>query len=262
MNEWHEKLQKYRTIKAYASKVIKFAMKRGYISNNPFDLVDLPGTKQEKKQSFNNENFYSKEQLNEFLNILENENNFKIYVFFRLLAYSGVRKGEAFALHWGDIDFENNEIVINKAVTRGSTNNLYIKSTKTGIGRILKMDDKTMHLLKEWQSKQRIIFGDLINTNPNNQLVFSNNKNNLVQPTKAQQWIKSVQDKYNLHKITPHGLRHTHCSLLFEAGATLKEVQDRLGHNDVQTTLNIYAHVTKKAQKNAINKFNKFLNED
>ncbi|OEG15772.1 hypothetical protein BCR25_18670 [Enterococcus termitis] len=43
-----------------------------------------------------------------------------------------------------------------------------------------------------------------------------------------------------------HGFRYTHCSLLFEAGATIKEVQDRLGHSDVQTTMNIYTHVSKE----------------
>lgn len=49
----------------------------------------------------------------------------------------------------------------------------------------------------------------------------------------------SVITKHSLKKITPHGLRHTHCSLLFEAGASIKEVQNRLGHSDVKTTLDI-----------------------
>ncbi|UQW99052.1 tyrosine-type recombinase/integrase [Rummeliibacillus sp. G93] len=57
-----------------------------------------------------------------------------------------------------------------------------------------------------------------------------------------------------------HGLRHTHCSLLFEAGAKIKEVQDCLGHNDIQTTMNIYTHVSAKAKENAIQKFEKNLN--
>ncbi|WP_217581620.1 tyrosine-type recombinase/integrase [Lysinibacillus sp. GbtcB16] len=68
-----------------------------------------------------------------------------------------------------------------------------------------------------------------------------------------------LQEKYNLEKITTHGLRHTHYSLLFEAGATIKEVQDRLGHTDVQTTMNIYTHVTEKAKEVAAEKFAKYM---
>ena len=91
------------------------------------------------------------------------------------------------------------------------------------------------------------------------QLVFSNEHNEYLQPTKTRKWILHVQDKYKLGTITTHGLRHTHCSLLFEAGASLKEVQDRLGHTDVQTTMNIYAHVTKKAKEEAILKFANYI---
>lgn len=79
-----------------------------------------------------------------------------------------------------------------------------------------------------------------------------------MQPTKTCKWLEHVLTKYNLPKITTHGFRHTHCSLLFEAGANLKEVQDRLGHSDVQT-MNIYAHVTKKAKEEAIQKFASYL---
>lgn len=52
--------------------------------------------------------------------------------------------------------------------------------------------------------------------------------NEYLQPTKTRKWILHVQKKYKLGTITTNGLRHTHCSLLFEAGASLKEVQDRL----------------------------------
>ncbi|WP_342503474.1 tyrosine-type recombinase/integrase [Lysinibacillus sp. FSL L8-0126] len=56
-----------------------------------------------------------------------------------------------------------------------------------------------------------------------------------------------MQSKHSIKRVSPHGLRYTHCSLLFEVEASIKEVQDRLGHSDVKTTLDIYTHVTKKA---------------
>jgi len=89
--------------------------------------------------------------------------------------------------------------------------------------------------------------------------VFSNEKNEFLQPTKTRKWLIQVQVKFNLKKITTHGLRHTHCSLLFEAGASIKEVQDRLGHSDIKTTMDIYTHVTQKAKEGAIQKFENYL---
>ncbi|MGX7150584.1 tyrosine-type recombinase/integrase [Enterococcus ureasiticus] len=76
------------------------------------------------------------------------------------------------------------------------------------------------------------------------QLIFSNLQNDYLQPTITRKYIKQVCEKYELKEITTHGFRHTHCSLFFESGATIKEVQERLRHSDVQTTVNIYAHVT------------------
>ncbi|TFU31177.1 integrase [Streptococcus acidominimus] len=65
--------------------------------------------------------------------------------------------------------------------------------------------------------------------------------------------------KYNLPTIKPHGFRHTHISLLFEAGASLKEVQERVGHEDIKTTMNIYTHVTENIKEKTAEKFAQFL---
>lgn len=262
VDDWSTKLVNFRMVKSYAAKVIDFAIKRGYLQNNPFSLIEMPNPK--KNKSLDNiekiENFYTKEQLNTFLKCLESEPDFKVYAFFRLLAFSGMRKGEAFALTWKDIDFKDNMIRINKALSRGKNNRLYVKSTKTGDTRLLKMEEKTMTILKEWKKKQRqdyLVLG--INTLHPDQLVFSNLKNEFLQPTKSREWIKKIQIKYNLPEITTHGLRHTHCSILFEAGVSLKAVQNRLGHSDAQTTMNIYAHVSKEVQVGAIQQFDNYV---
>lgn len=242
--------------------MLDFAVKRGYIPINPFTLVDMPTAKKEDiENEEEEENFYTKEQLIQFLECLEKEDNYKSYTLFRLLAFSGMRKGEALALTWNDVNFKTNEIRINKALSRGTNNRLYIKSTKTGIARTIKKDENSMSILQEWKKKQKqdyLILG--YNTLKPKQLVFANETNTYLQPTKTRKWIVQVQEKYKLEKITTHGLRHTHCSLLFEAGASIKEVQDRLGHTDVQTTMNIYAHVTQKAKEEVIQKFEKYLN--
>lgn len=262
VNDWAKKLKNISKVKAYASRVFNFAVKRDFVQKNPFDLVELPRKRNKPLPDETDEkNFYTREQLIKFLSCLEKETNVKAYVLFRLLAFSGMRKGEALALTWRDINFKTKEIRINKALSRGKNSKLYIKSTKTNEARTIKMDEKTMGVLRMWKKKQKEDYFKLgFNTSKPSQLVFSNEKNEFIQPSKTREWILYVQEKYNLKKVTTHGLRHTHCSLLFEAGATLKEVQDRLGHSDIKTTMNIYTHVTKKAQEQAIQKFSSYVN--
>lgn len=261
VNTWASKVKHFVELKAYAARIFQFAMKRGYTQNNPMVLVETPlirknVTDQDEKL----ENFYPKEELKEFLSCLQKDGKYKIYALFRLLAYSGMRMGEAIALTWEDLNFKDNEIRISKSIARGLKAKQYVKTTKSGHSRTIKMDEGTMAILKEWKKYQQIDYLKLgFNTLQPNQLVFSNTKNTYLQPSTIRKWIVRVQAKYNLNEITTHGLRHTHCSLLFEAGASIKEVQDRLGHADAKITMNIYAHVSKKSQEVAVQKFEKFM---
>ncbi|MEK4284186.1 tyrosine-type recombinase/integrase [Ureibacillus sp. FSL K6-0165] len=205
VNSWAEKLKKFRTVKSYTAKVLDFAIKRGYIQSNPFDYVDMP-KKIKREYNFVNqnkvENYYTREQLVAFLTCLEKENDYKLFAFFRLLAFTGMRKGEAFALTWDDINFKAHEITINKAISRGKDNKLYLKSTKKGDTRTIKIDDKTMAVLTEWKKIQKQEYLKLgFNTTKTNQLVFSNTENQFVQPSKTHDWFKKILKKYNLPNI-------------------------------------------------------------
>lgn len=260
-NEWATKVQKARTIKSYAKKVLDYAIVHGLLQTNPFTHVET-----KVKKSFaeatedEHENFYTKDELIIFLDHAKEHLDYKAFALLRLIAYTGMRKSEALALTWNDVNFIENELTINKAIGRGKQTKLYLKTTKTGKSRTIKLDPTTLSILKDWnklQKQQYIKLG--INTMKKNQLIFSNTKNEFLQPVQVQKWMYSVQNKYQFKRVSPHGLRHTHCSLLFEAGASIKEVQDRLGHSDVKTTLDIYTHVTKKAKEGAIQKFVDYL---
>ncbi|WP_255505175.1 site-specific integrase [Lysinibacillus sphaericus] len=264
VNQWSKKLKRFSMIKNYAALVIKYAIKHSIIDKNPFELVEMPVIKSKISIDVDDEefeNFYSRDQLVQFLSYLQEDANIKKQAVFRLLAFSGMRKGEVFALRWNDIDFETFEIRITKAVKRGE-NGLYLGTTKTGKSRTIKVDQETMDLLKLWRIEQETIFSAMkINTKTKKQLVFSNTYNVLQDPSKTVLWLSDFLKKHQLEHITTHGLRHTHCSLLFEAGASIKEVQYRLGHSDVKTTLEIYAHVTRKTKSGTIDKFTTFLND-
>ena len=91
------------------------------------------------------------------------------------------------------------------------------------------------------------------------QIVFNGKGNKYLSHITLNTKLKNIQAKNGLKAITVHGLRHTHCSLLLAAGVPVNDVKDRLGHNDIQTTLNIYAHVTKQQQKDTADIFSRFM---
>lgn len=260
VNQWFNDLKRFEKVYAYAKKVFEFAIKISKIEKNPMSLVTLP-----KRLGFSEdtiENFYTKEELIEFLAYLEQESNKKAYTLFRLLAFTGMRKGEALALTWKDINFETFDLNINKTLAKGKEQKLIVQTPKTRSSvRKIMLDEATVKILKNWKSIQEYelqITNQKLNSN-NKQLVFSNAENDFLQLGKTTKWINQIQDKYNLKKITTHGLRHTHCSLLFEAGINLEVVKDRLGHSDIKTTMNIYTHISEKSKEQTANKFGHFM---
>nr|DAX04324.1 MAG TPA: Integrase [Bacteriophage sp.] len=261
VNKWaDEQPSSFKKFRNYTSKVLDYAVNIGLIDDNPMNKVLIPRVKKEKRET----PFYTKDELKHFLELAKQYDPTKIYTFFRLLSYSGMRKGEAYALNWDDIDFEKNQIDINKSLARGENKTIYISAPKNKSSiRKISMDKETMGILKRWQLEQRkqlFALGHPIKKEK--QELFSTDENDLYQPTVDAHWKKGI---YRLDpefkKINTHGFRHTHASLLFEAGASIKEVQDRLGHADIATTMNIYAHVTEAKRDETADKFFRYLNE-
>ena len=243
--EWSTSYTKANLFMRYAGMVFDYAYRLDYIKENPTLKVRTIKTKQVEKK----ENFYNKDQLKLFMQALKDGTNKRAYVFFRLLAFTGMRKGELLALNWEDVDFECQLITIDKAVAMKETG-WYIKAPKTKASiRTISLDDITINVLKDYQEACGNSEG----------LVFQSEGGGILSPAKPRKWYLQALKKTDLPPITIHGFRHTHCSLLFESGATLKDVQYRMGHSDIQTTMNIYSHVTSTAKERLANKFNCYV---
>lgn len=257
VNEWSQKFKLFGAMKRYTVKIFNFAITQQLISDNPMDRITMPRRKREIKTK-DEQNFLDKDQLKKFLELAKKNENQQYYAMFHTLAYTGLRKGELMALTWSDISFIQNKIHINKSVSYLKNGN-FISSTKNSSSdRDIIIDQSTATLLKKWKLEQKKSFlskGIRIKTD-SEQLVFSSTKNKIIQQNALNEHLRFYPD----FVITPHGFRHTHASLLFEAGATMKEVQERLGHSDIKTTLNIYTHVTKNAEKGVADKFSKYMN--
>lgn len=258
MDKWANKYETASKMMNYTGLVFKYAIRFGMISSNPTESIRKPKA---NKRKTTEEYFYDKDQLKLFLEVLYTHPNIKVQAFFRLLAMTGMRKQEAGALEWKDVDFEGKTVNIYKAVTR-TANGLELDTTKTvGSSRIISIDQGTLDKLLEWRieaappSDDWLIFGNATAKNPHD----------IMSLDTSRKWLLDIQDKMDkkekkqLPRITVHGFRHTQASLLIEMGASLKEVQFRLGHEDIQTTMNTYAHVSKLAKEQLADKFNNFV---
>ncbi|MCW6663298.1 site-specific integrase [Aerococcaceae bacterium NML190073] len=261
LNEWHSKYATFRKYKTYAKQILAYAVQLGVINVNPFENVRTPRTKDTAQTE--ELLYYTTDELQQFLQYVEQEDDLMYSVIFRLLAFTGMRKGELMALTWRDIDFKTKQLEINKTIAYGRHNKQIVNPPKTkNSNRTISIDEKTINYLQRWKlHQQRELFSHGHKLNQSNQLVFSNViTNQALSNMTITKRMNGICEKYNFKRIRIHGFRHTHCSLLFEAGLSVKEVQARLGHSDIKTTLDIYTHVTEKQREESAEKFAKYVN--
>ena len=275
VNKWATDLVDFRKVVNYAGKVFKEARRLRIIYDNPMELVIIPKDKAERHK-LGDDKFWDKDELNLFLKksyeTYAGRNN-KAVALFRLLAFTGARKGEILALQIADFDYNDKTILINKTVTRAIDNKQSIGTPKTISGyRTLGLDQTTANILNDWIDELHTSLKQSnINISDDEQLIFPNSKNKLLSLMKPNKWMGHIIDTYNKHcesdsklkRITPHGIRHTWATIALESkNLTLKQVQSQLGDSDVNVILNTYVHVTKHATKETIDSFTSYLNSE
>ena len=261
VNSWFATHINFRVTARYAERVLNYAIKEKHIKENPFTHIVYP-VKIDTVEDIEEEviNYLEKDELFLVLEEAKKHQNPMWFPFFRLMAFSGMRRGEQLALTWSDVDFKNGKISITKTRTTGLGNKQITQIPKTQKSiRTIDLDKATLKALRLWKMQQTKILIDLGHKLKKDQLVFSNFKNGFLTFSSAGHRLDSLTKKAKVTRITPHGLRHTHCYLLFEAGATIKEVMDRMGHSDMRTTMNIYNHVTSKKKQEVANKFAEYV---
>lgn len=247
INNYAETKASYRKDLVVLKLIFDYAYKQEIISDNLFSKIVYPKSKNNEKDE--KLKFYSKEELLTFLEAMKKHNH-QMYVICRVLAFGGLRVGEALALNWGDINC--NQININKTlVIDRKTREVIVNKPKTQNSyRTVDIDEETADELQELKAKS------------NTSIVFPNNKKQYTTPvTFDGKFSYFFKTHPNIKRITPHGLRHTHASLLFESGASPKDVQLRLGHSKIDTTLDIYTHITQDRKTRTADTFFKYMKD-
>ncbi|MDN5371749.1 MAG: hypothetical protein PWR19_795 [Carnobacterium sp.] len=268
VNEWSTFYTNFKVLKSCVQRVLDYSVRLKYTSDNPIRFVQMPRKKVTKDQLLDqvDKNFYDTNELQSFFGTLTKHFGLKELAIFRVLAFSGLRKGELIALNWSDIDFERKTLSVkrNMSYLDGKQQLSEVK-TKKSI-RTISLDGKTVSILKKWKNAQAQELLQLgINQFQKTQPVFNRFSNYAFNEPLYMKYPDTIVEKvlkFNpmLHKITVHGFRHTHASILIESGASMKEIQERLGHSTVQITMDVYGHMTKRALENTAEKFAQQVN--
>ncbi|QIL49900.1 site-specific integrase [Weissella coleopterorum] len=232
------------------------------INKNPFDKVTFPKAKP-APVFMDRVDYYKKDQLKQFLDTAESlyaDKKYHVYTLFRLLSFSGMRKGEALALAWKDVNFDDYTIDINKALSVDKNGRTILSTTKTKAGtRIVKLDKKTIDVLKHYQAIQSTLI--LKNGLTAKGLIFTGDDlQSYMTVRHPRVWCEKITKKADLPRIKIHGFRHTYATLSAQAGMNIKQLQYQLGHDDVQTTLAIYTAVTEEMKATTADIFTSLVN--
>lgn len=162
---------------------------------------------------------------------------------------TGIRIGEAQALNWEDINFKEKTLDISKNMYYKTSKEFYITEPKTlASNRQIALDDTTIKYLMEWKEIQK--------KNIDTDLVFS--YNGLPTNKSTTSHIITRHAKLaGVHRIKTHALRHSHASLLISLGENALVIRDRLGHEDIKTTLGTYGHLYPNMNREVVDKLNK-----
>ncbi|MHA5180227.1 site-specific integrase, partial [Oenococcus oeni] len=176
--------------------------------------------------------------------------------------FTGMRKGEALALNWDDINLVDKTLSISKTVITVDSGETVSEEAKTkASNRVMTLDNDTVSALAEWKLRQHELYKALGYDSSPCSYVFNSSVNSFISLGKPRQWCRSIAKTAGLPPIIIHGFRHTYATLAVQSGMDIKQLQYQLGHNDVHTTLQIYAEVTNKQKTETASIFANFVNQ-
>ncbi len=221
-----------RGVRATFSTVLQSAMERGYLDKNPAHGIRIRTTGSRIEHRF-----YSPAQVRQLLPELTEPCRTVV----QLAVLTGLRIGEILALRWKRVNLLRGTIEVAESYSDGEFGSPKTRSSN----RVIPISDLLRGLLESHRSgTQSIAPNDLVFCTPTGTPLNQKNLYNRV--------LAPACDRIKQPRVSWHSFRHTHATLLTEVGESIKTAQSLLGHSDLGTTLNTYAHVIPDSQKRAV----------
>ncbi len=258
INDLSTQLVHYAVVHSINRRVLQYGVSLQLLPFNPARDIILP--KQPKRENAAIK-FIASDDLKDLLVHMEKlafrkYSYYLDYVLYSVLLATGCRFGEVVALEWSDIDLENGTISISKNYNR------FLKligtpKSKAGV-RTISIDKKTVNMLRLYQNRQRQLY--LESGARASSVVFATPTREYQNLATRQEALDRRCNEIAIPRFTFHAFRHTHASLLLNAGISYKELQYRLGHATLAMTMDIYSHLSADKEKEAVSYFEKAMN--
>lgn len=225
-------------------QTLKGALRDGLILSNPCDLVTLP------KNDRHEAKFYSAEQVNVLLAVCRDD---AMYPLLKLTAVYGLRRSEVLGLKWDSIDFDNNTLTIKHTVSKVTIVVEKDKTKNSSSHRTFPLlpdiHNLLLQLKKQETANRKLFRGEY----EENDYILKWDNGHPFSPDYVSHHFAKLLKKHDLPPIRFHELRHSCASILINQGATLKDVQEWLGHSDISVTADIYSHLDVQRKKGIAN---------
>lgn len=220
-----------RTIQSQFNSIINYAYSKGYLQQNPLADIKNMGIKDKRVE------FWSSDEYEKFAYCAMKLPQY--YYAYEVLYWCGLREGEMLALTLRDIDLSQGVINVNKTYQRLKGKDVISTPKTPSSVRKVSMPAFLCDELKEYI--------DMLYEPQADQRIFMITKSNLTKN------FHNLSREAGLKRITVHGLRHSHVSLLINKKYDIFEVSKRIGHKSIKTTQDIYGHLFDEVQRTIAN---------
>ena len=226
-------------------KACKDAVRWGRLPKNPVDAADPPSTCGAAKKEMKT---WSAEQLGAFLKSTKDD---RLAPLWRVLAMTGMRRGEACGLKWEDVNLEKGRVSVRRSLIPHE-DKVIVSEPKTAKGRRqIALDAGTVEAFKAQAAQQMDDQENAEAAWEETGYVFTMDDGRPMHPQSVSRAFDRAIAAAKLPRIRLHDLRHTHASLALAAGINPKVVSERLGHATVSITLDTYSHAIPALQEEA-----------